>query len=87
MTVTYPPEMLPMPDEGDEAVVIIETVGKGLLISVLREMMEAEAAYRSAMNIYKDHPGHMTRIRAESRWFHAKSVAKCILNNCDAKRS
>lgn len=49
------------------------------LVDVMRDLLKAEADYRSAMQIYKDHPAHYTRIRAESRWHHAKSVAKAVV--------
>lgn len=52
-----------------------------LTLNVLRELMVAEAEYRSAMNIYKDHPNHRTRIRAECNWHWAKSNAKTVLQN------
>lgn len=58
-----------------------------LLVSVLRDLMNAEADYRSAMHIYKDMPGHWTRIRAECSWHHAKTTAKCVLRKYDRKRS
>lgn len=56
------------------------TVTKELLLDVLRDLMVAEAGYRSAMSIYKDHPSHRTRIRAESQWHHAKQTAIAALN-------
>lgn len=58
-----------------------EKVTYGLLANVLRELLDAEAAYRSAMHIYKDHPSHQTRLDAECRWDIAKNVAKCVLQN------
>jgi hypothetical protein len=54
-----------------------------LVLGVLRDLMEAEAAYRSAMHIYKDHPRHQTRIKAECNWTWAKSNARCILSKYD----
>lgn len=54
-----------------------------LTLGVLRDLMEAESAYRSAMHIYKDHPMHHTRITAECRWSWAKSNARSILSKYD----
>jgi hypothetical protein len=51
-----------------------------LLVDVVHELMEAEAAYRSAMKVYKDHPLHRTRLSAESRWYWAKVNVKSVLN-------
>lgn len=51
-----------------------------LMLMVIRDMLSAEAEYRSAMKVYADAPGHMTRIRAECRWHHAKRIAKAILD-------
>lgn len=51
-----------------------------LMLMVLRDLMNTEAEYRSAMTVYANHPNHMTRIRAESRWAHAKNTAKAILD-------
>lgn len=51
-----------------------------LLIETARDLLTAEAEYRSAMKIYKDHPGHMTRIRAECHWHWAKTNMKAVLN-------
>lgn len=50
-----------------------------LLERVLRDLLTAEADYRSAMHIYVNRPLHRTRIRAESRWWHTKETAKAIL--------
>ena len=49
------------------------------LIKVMRDTLKAEAAYRSAMKIYKDHPHHYTRIKAESDWHHAKSIVRAVI--------
>lgn len=51
-----------------------------LLGRVLQDLLEAEADYRSAMHIYLDLPLHRARIRAESRWWHAKQIAKSVLD-------
>jgi hypothetical protein len=51
-----------------------------LLIETARDLLVAEAEYRSAMNIYKDHPIHRTRIRAECRWHWAKNNMKAVLD-------
>lgn len=48
-------------------------------IGVMRDLLKAEAAYRSAMKIYKDHPSHYTRIKAESDWHHAKQIVKAVV--------
>lgn len=53
-------------------------------IPVLRDLMDAEAKYRSAIKIYADHPMHPTRLRAESGWWHAKNNAKAVLRAVDA---